>query len=86
VTNHGNCTVELRDAGTETERLVVTQADPNVLASVELVQEWRDGSSGITLDGNVVRFGTEGEGLGVVAYELGEVQLSSEWVSMRRVA
>lgn len=75
VTITGTCTVMLVDAGTPHERLVVTEADPEVLASPELVVEWLSGASPhVAVDrARQVRFGTEGEGLGVVVYRIGEI-------------
>lgn len=71
----GELLIEWRDIGTDRERLVVTRADPHVLASPELVQHWRtDQPRHITREGDVIRLGTQGEGLGVVAYRIGEPQ------------
>lgn len=68
----------LVDVGTDGERIVVDVADHPVLASPELVAVWRTGPKGHfeyerTEDGReVVEFGTEGEGLGRVRYEIQE--------------
>lgn len=74
----GEIRLVLVDVGQPTERVVVERADPFTLASPQLVAEWYSGNArhvDLTRNENgpdVVRFGTEGEGLGVVAYEIGE--------------
>jgi len=84
------------------DRLVVTTADALVLASPELVDSMLDEANDrvqVTRDGDrtLVTFGTEGEGLGVVTYEVGgrpradpstaeHLRPLSEYVTLRRVA
>ena len=83
------------------DRLVVTTADALVLASPELVDSMLDEANDrvqVTRDGDrtLVTFGTEGEGLGVVTYEVerpsaepttfGRLLPLSEYVALRRVA
>jgi hypothetical protein len=71
----GDCTVEIRDIGTDRERLVVIQADPAVMASAEIVKVWfSDGARerGVVVQGRRVTFGTEGEGEGRVSYDIAE--------------
>jgi len=70
---------------------VVVKADLDVPASRELVELWRAGGSDtFTLEhtdvGDVVRFGTEGEGLGVVTYRIDATSLEDETVQLRRIA
>jgi len=51
--------------------VVVQRADPVVLATNELIEEWRAGTPLVQLDGDVVTLGTEGQGMGRVSYRIG---------------
>ena len=86
----GDCTVEWRDKGTDAERVVVTRADPNVMADGRMVEAWlTEPIPHVTVTGRIVQFGTEGEGEGVVAYEIGEVDRTyapEPYYLLRRVA
>ena len=66
----GSVTVQLVE-----DRVVVLEADPYVLVSVELVRDWRANPDNcrVRLHGNRVTFGTRGEGVGEVTYALGEM-------------
>jgi hypothetical protein len=82
----GDVVLILVDAGLATERVRVERADPFTLASPRLVASWYDGTAmHVRLERagtgpDVVRFGTEGEGCGVVAYEIGERRKAEgEW-------
>lgn len=81
----GECIVEHHDTD---GHAVVVKADPDIHATRELVELWRTaGSHTFTLtDGDVVRFGTEGEGLGIVAYRIVATSLEDETVQLRRIA
>lgn len=50
---------------------VVHTAPHHAEATIQLVQQWLDGDPHVTIHGNVATFGSEGRGLGVVAYEIG---------------
>ena len=79
----GTCTIMLVDAGTWRERAVVTEAADIVRASPELVAEWLAGGSphvAVSVDREMVRFGTDGEGLGVVTYRITDVPPAREGV------
>lgn len=70
----GTCTVILKDAGGENEHVEVVQADPVVLASPELVRQWLNGEAPhVTVEDGIARFGTHDEGMGVVAYRIGDI-------------
>lgn len=67
----GQFTIMLVDAGTEAERVVVTEADEYVYCSDELLVEWRAGRMRHCHFANDrLTVGTAGEGLGVVVYEV----------------
>lgn len=70
----GDCVIRLDNAGQADEYVTVVRADEWVLASPQLVDQWRgsDRSRHVRLDGDVVTFGTEGKGMGVVSYLIGE--------------
>lgn len=77
------------NVGTNTERIVVAQADDEVLASAELVAEMLDPDNPWTFaNGRRVQFGTEGEGVGVVVYEVSDepTNLAKQWYTLRRVS
>lgn len=86
----GTCVIELHDVGLDTEHVVVTTADPEVYATVELVQEWRHGTSlHVKAVGDVFTFGTEGKGLGVVSYRVDNDATDRVWphsYRLRRVS
>lgn len=63
----GDCEVEDHDGA-----VVVTKADNHIEASAELIEQWRAGTPRVQVDGDVFTFGTEGKGVGVVSYRLGE--------------
>lgn len=70
----GDCVIRLDNAGHPDEYVTVVRADEWVLASPQLVDQWRgpDRSPHVRLAGDVVTFGTEGKGMGVVSYLIGE--------------
>jgi hypothetical protein len=51
--------------------VVVERADPVILATNELIEEWRAGTPHVQLDGDVATLGTEGQGMGRVSYQIG---------------
>lgn len=60
------------DAGTLRERVVVDAAPALSMASDLMVGMWKDGLAPyVDIDRDKVTFGTEGEGLGRVTYEIG---------------
>jgi hypothetical protein len=83
----GGCVIDRLDDG----RPVVVKADPILFISRELVELWRTGTGETftvehTENGDVVRCGTPGEGLGVVAYRIGETFADAGPVPLRRIA
>jgi hypothetical protein len=92
----GDITTLLVDAGTDRERVVVTKADPHIMASPKLINDWLSDypSPHVAVDRSgerpIVRFGTEGDGSGEVAYEIDDSGLKNgslvTHVHLRRVA
>lgn len=94
----GSLQVRIEDVGTWRERLVVEDADDEVLATPELAIQLLEGSPHVKIVDRVAKFGTAGEGLGVVAYEIGpfppavdaatpeHLRPLAEYVTLRRVA
>lgn len=73
------------------ERLVVTRADPEVWVTGELLNEWwsmqqSHGRQPVRVDGRTISFGTGGEGIGRVTYQITELPTGPRpWATMRRV-
>jgi hypothetical protein len=66
-----HATLELRDPGTDRERVVVLHADDEIWISPDLWEQMLYAEDGhATFDGVVLSFGTVGEGLGRLTYEL----------------
>ena len=82
---YGDVLARLVDIGQPTERVVVDWADVVVLATNQLVDHWLkdEGNKHVTLDGNVVTFGTCGVGEGRVSYSIDEPHGEHERVLRR---
>ena len=85
------------NAGGIRERVVVDAAPLASMATELMIDMWRDGlAPHVEMRGDVVTFGTEGEGLGVVSYRIGPSvtlaelpdgrKLSAPWRTLLRVA
>jgi hypothetical protein len=87
----GECLMMLEGAGTDNERVVVTQADDLVWAVPELIEHWLSGTAvhvRVDPDLKTFHFGTDGEGVGVVTYRAtGDrgIDMGNEYVALRRV-
>ena len=96
MTEYGDVWLTCVDRGRENERLVAMVADPTTLIATELLREVVEGRHhpSIEFGEGVLWCGTEGEGLGRVAYEVtdarfvdwlrGRVELDT--LTMRRIA
>ena len=64
-----------RITGPEGDTVRVDRADPVILVAAGLVDDWMRGESNLTVrldEGGIFSFGTDGQGLGRVSYQLGE--------------
>lgn len=83
--------LHLEAASTLRERVVVTAAPRNVVATAVMVEMWRDGLAPHLqvihrFGSEIARFGTPGEGLGVVEYRIAGYSKDGDHYELERVA
>jgi len=79
--------MHIENAGGIREHVVVDAAPLASMVTELMVDMWRDGlAPHVVMRGDRVSFGTEGEGLGVVTYEIGPRIPTGDLPASRRVS